>query len=411
MKRVFFGWYILAAALVLATYNGAMFVYGFTTFVTPIAATFGWSYAQVSLGSSIRGMETGTLDPFIGMAADRWPARWLILIGICMFALGAILISRATSLAMFYIGFLVVGLGSATSVSMVPQTVIARWFKKNIGKASGILAMGVAIGGLFAPLLVKAIDAYGWQNTLIYLAVGALILGIPLSFLFRTRPEDYGLLPDGKALDDVEVSNTYDVSLGVKEALKTPAFWCIGIAVMLQMTAMNAMAIHMMPYLTSLGMERSSAAVAVTIFAMASLPSRIIYGILADIFRKKYVMALSLGLITAGLVIFGLIDGSSFALVVLFAIIYGMGAAGASPLRAPVIREYFGTKKFGTIFGLTASFTMLGSVAGAPIAGWVYDTRGVYDPIWFIYAGATTVGMILLLMMPLPSRKLSPAMS
>ena len=51
-----------------------MFLYGFTAFMTPIAATFGWSYAQVALASSIAGMETGALNPLVGMAADRWPA-------------------------------------------------------------------------------------------------------------------------------------------------------------------------------------------------------------------------------------------------------------------------------------------------------------------------------------------------
>lgn len=411
MKKVFFGWFIVAAGLLLTAYNGTMFIYGFTAFVTPIVATFGWSYAQVSLASSLRGVETGILDPFVGMVADRWSPKILMLVGMCILALGIILISQATNLATFYLGFTVVGAGSAISVIMTPQIVVARWFRKNIGKATGILTTGVPIGGLFTPLLVKSIDAYGWQNTMVYMAVGLLILGTPLSLLFRSKPEDYGLLPDGKRQDDVEVSSTYDTSLDVREALKTKVFWFIGIASIFQMIAMNAMSIHMMPYLASVGMQRSSAAVVIMILSIVSVPSRILYGISADIYRKKYVMASSLGLITAGMVIFGLIDGSSFALVVLFAIVYGIGVAGAAPLRGPTIREYFGAKKFGTIFGLTNVFATIGMVIGAPSAGLVYDTRGVYDPVWFIYAGLTMIGTILILMMPLPSRKLSPVVN
>ncbi|MBM2825373.1 MAG: major facilitator superfamily 1, partial [Dehalococcoidales bacterium] len=328
-----------------------------------------------------------------------------------IFALGVIGISQASNLVMFYACFLVTGLGGAISIHMVPMTVIARWFKKNIGKASGILAMGMAIGGLFAPLLVKGIDAYGWQTLMIYLAVGILILGIPLSFLFRSRPEDYGLLPDGKASGDVKGSSTDDFSVGVREALKMPSFWYIGIASMFQMTALNAVALHQMPYLTSLGMGRPTAALAVTIFSLVGLVARLLFGILADIFPKKYVMALSMGLTTAGLVIFGLIDGSSFSRVVLFAVIYGVGAGGATPLRAPVVREYFGIKHFGAIFGLIAVFTTIGSSMGAPTAGLVFDTRGVYHPVWFVIAGLTTMGTILILMLPPASRKPSPVVS
>ena len=140
MKKIFFGWYIVAATMILMVYNSAMFIYGFTAFMNPIAATFGWTFAQVSLAQSLRGLETGALDPFIGIAADRWRAQSLIFIGLVILALGTVCIGLSTNLAMFYGGFLLIGLGSAMGISMVPQTVIARWFRRNIGKASGILA-------------------------------------------------------------------------------------------------------------------------------------------------------------------------------------------------------------------------------------------------------------------------------
>jgi sugar phosphate permease len=408
VKKIFFGWYIVAAALVLMTYNSAMFAYGFTAFLTPITATFGWSYAQVSFASSLRGLETGALDPFVGVAADRWSARKLMFIGIIILSLGIICVSQSTSLAMFYGGFLILGLGSAIGVSMVPMTVIARWFKKNIGKASGIQATGVAIGGLFTPLLVSGIDAYGWQDFMVYLALGGLAVGLALTFLFRNRPEDYGLLPDGKIQGGTEDESSSDFGMEAKKALRTRAFWYIGIATMLQMMAMHALTLHMMPYLTSLGMERSRAAVAVTIFSVVTIAGRILYGISADIFSKKYVIAFSMLLTAVGLTIFHLLDGSSFAMVVIFAVVYGIGAAGAMPLRTPIVREYFGVKRFGTIYGLMGLFLTSGVAIGAPLAGWVYDTRGVYDPIWLIFACLTAVGMVLILIMEPPRSMLSP---
>ncbi|MFC2069951.1 MFS transporter, partial [Chloroflexota bacterium] len=170
-------------------------------------------------------------------------------------------------------------------------------------------------------------------------------------------------------------------------------------------------ALHMMPYLTSIGLERPNAALAVSIFAIVSIPTRILYGISADIFQKKYVMALSLGLTVVAQVILGLLDGSSFALVVVFTVVHGFAAGGAMPTRAPMIREYFGVNNFGTIYGLLGVFLMIGVVIGAPIAGWVYDTRGVYDPIWFVYAGLNIIAMILILVLPKASGKTSPVVS
>ena len=60
---IFFGWYIVAASVLLTGYHSAIFVYGLTAFLTPIATTAGWTYAQISLASSLRGLEVGLLDP------------------------------------------------------------------------------------------------------------------------------------------------------------------------------------------------------------------------------------------------------------------------------------------------------------------------------------------------------------
>jgi MFS family permease len=172
---------------------------------------------------------------------------------------------------------------------------------------------------------------------------------------------------------------------------------------------MHAVVVHIMPYLTSLGMERANAAVVVTIVSVVTLAGRIPFGFLADIFTKKYVAAMSCGLITVALLIFWFIDGSSFVLVLLFAVTFGIAGAGFVALRPPIVREYFGPKNFGTIYGLWAGFTMLGSVIGPPIAGWVFDTFGFYGPTWLVMSGLTMIGTVLLIIMPSISKKLSLA--
>jgi MFS family permease len=405
-KNIYFGWFILGASVLLLSYQSVTFVYGFTAFITPIASTFGWTYAEISLATTIRGIQVGALDPFVGIVVDHWPARRLMILGTLTYAVGVVILSQATSLVVFYLGFLVMGLGGTFCYSMVPQTVLARWFKKNIGKVSGILTMGFSIGGIFVPFIVKGIDIFGWQNLMLYLALGVVILGLPLSFLYRNRPEDYGLLPDGAAPAIEGAAITAEVSVtGVKQAIKMRAFWLIGLAGMFNMIAVNALTIHIVPYMTSIGMKRETAALSITIFSMISLGVRLIYGILADKYPKKNVFALSSGITTAGLVMLGLLT-DSFTLMVLFSIIYALGVAGSTALRVPITRDYFGASNFGKIFGWLSLFTVVGGIAGAPLAGWVFDTRGTYSPIWYVFAGMTALATFLFLLLPLPvSRK------
>ena len=77
-----------------------------------------------------------------------------------------------------------------------------------------------------------------------------------------------------------------------------------------------------------------------------------------------------------------------------------LGVSGAMCVRVPITREYFGVRSFGTIYGILSIFTVIGGVAGAPIAAWIYDSSGTYFPIWYVYAGLTTAGMLMLLMLP-----------
>jgi len=408
---MFYGWYIVAAITVIGIIVGGTTYYGFTAMVNPIAATMGWGYAQISLAMTLRGVESGIMNPIMGAVADRWPARRLVFLGITVIVIGLLILSQINSLSMFYISFLVIGLGGSLGMQVVPAVVIARWFRRNTGKAFGIMAAGIGTGGFLVPVVTMMVDTYGWRPFLIGLAISVLVIGLPLSFVFRNKPEDYGLLPDGKpqdGLDDSLRMQTEDVSMGVKEALKTRAFWSIGIAFMLQTAGGSAVLLHIMPYLESVGIERSTASMVAMFLPIISIPSLLAFGWLSDIYRRNYIITATMLLSTVGLFLLSIIDGSSLGLIAGFVIVYGAGFGAQMSLRPPIMREYFGSKKFGSIFGLGSIFVTIGAISTPPLAGWVFDTRGVYDPIWLVLSGVCMLGVILMLTLPRASKKSKP---
>ena len=410
--KIFYGWYIVAAGMLLATFNSMIFGYGWTAFVNPILATFGWSMAQFSLASSLRSMETGVFNPLWGVAVDRWSPRKLMLIGVIVTALGVFLLSQTRNLAMYYSGFLIVGLGTSLATMMLPQTIIARWFSRDFGKANGLFYMGIGIGGVLVPLLVKMIDNLSWQTTLLYSAIGFLVLGIPLSYVFRSRPKDYGLLPDGRVRDSAgmsKYSQAYDFGTSVKEALKMRAFWHLAVVTMFQNATVATINLYAIPYLTGLGMSRATASSVILLLTLVSLPARIPMGMLADVFRKSYVMAITVFLMVAGLFLYWLIGGNSpFWLILLFAIAYGISVSGPSVIRPSLQQEYFGTRNFGTIFGLTGVFITVASVAAPPIAGWIFDTSHDYKIWWLIMVVFGLLALIAILTIPRAKNRTEP---
>ena len=409
--KIFYGWYIVAAGLIMNFYNASLFAYGWSGFVNPIVSTFGWTMVQLSLASSLRGLETGIFNPLFGWVVDRFSAKKLMIFGILVNAGGIFLLSQTKNLAMYYIGFLIMGLGSSLAIGILPTTVIARWFKKDIGKANGIFFMGNGLGGIMAPLVVKVIDSIGWQMTLMYGFIGILVIGLPLALIYRDRPQDYNLLPDGAT---VPATNgvmsklpTTEHDSTVKEALRTRAFWHLVGTVLFQNSFLGVITTFSIPSLTNVGMTRTTAATVTTLFTLVSLFVRLPLGMLADRIRKSYCVAISVGFQAIGAFCFWLLSGSSpFWMVMLFAINYGIGLSGIMVLRPPILAEYFGTKNFGTIFALEGIFITLAGIASQPLAGWVFDTYQSYRPLWLGFAIFGLVALIVILTIPAPKRTL-----
>lgn len=403
MKKVFYGWYIVGAAGLLSFFYGSAVVYGFTILLNPIATETGWSYTQLSLAASIRGTESAVLAPLMGGIADRWGPRRLVFCGSIVVSLGLFLLSRASTLLMLYLAFAMIALGSSGFMSTVIFVSVVHWFRKRIGKAIAIVSASAGVSGLTIPLLTGQVDTYGWRTVVLILACGMCVVGIPLSFVFRHRPEPYGLQPDGDVGDTSTAiynpgnsDGTHDV--GIRQAVKTRRFWQIVFAFMLLMMVIGALIVHIMPYLGAIGVARGTASLLIMGMLISSVASRLSFGWLIGLLEVKHLLSLALGLLVIGMGTFACFSSFHW-LIVPSLVTLGIGYGSMFVLGPLLIRDQFGTSAFGKIFGVTSSAMMLGSIIGTPLAGWVFDTQGSYQPIWFIFTGILLLALLLIMTM------------
>ena len=407
-SRVFYGWWIVGACFLLSLYTGGTFILGFTAFFEPIANEFGWSYTQVSLAASLRGANMGLLAPLMGFLVDRWGPRRLILGGIVLLGIALILLSRVTSLSMFYGTFIIVAFGISGLSPTVFISTVSNWFRRNAGIATGIMACGFALGSLLVPVVVRLIDVYDWRTAIFILAVFTFIIGVPLSFLFRHRPEQYGYLPDGDQINTVVHSEKpaqgkaleVEVNIGVKEALKSRAFWHIGLAMALLFLPLSAVVVHVMPYLSSVGITRSNSSMVATAIPLVSIVGRLSAGWLSDRLNKTRIAAGFIILVGLGLVCFSYVLNDRMWPLIPFIILYGIGWGSNLPMRAALMREYFGRSNLGTLFGFMMGFVAMGGVMGPIIAGWVFDNWGSYHAAWLLFACIVLIASIIMATTP-----------
>ncbi len=411
--RVFYGWWIVGACFFISLYMGGVVFYGFTTLIEPLAKDFGWSYTQISFAASLRGMEMGILAPFVGMLVDRWGPRRLLFSGVIITTLGLMLLSRTTSLGMFYGAFVLMAIGMSTCSSTVLMTAVANWFRRKIGIATGIMICGYGFSGLLIPVIVNLIDIYEWRMALALLAIGMLTICLPLSLLVRHKPEQYGYLPDGE-MSNIAISNslntaqTVEPDVGAKQALKSRTFWHITLALMCQFIILSAVITHVMPYLSSIGVTRAISGLVAAGIPLASIGGRLGLGWLGDKVDKRRVAAGAFAMMSLGLLCFGFISAGDIRLLVPFLILFGIGYGGNNTLRASLIREFFGRSKFGTIHGFTIGIMALGTIAGPPLAGYVFDNWGSYQPIWFVFAGLAVAALLAVATTPPISGTVQP---
>ena len=401
INKIFYGWWIVLACSLIGFYVGGAIFYGFTAFFEPIREEFGWSYTQISFAASLRGLEMGIFAPLVGFLVDRFGSRKLIFWGTITVGFGLILLSRTQSLAMFYGSFLLIAFGAGGCAMVVTMAAVANWFHKNVGIALGVMASGVGASGLMVPLIVQLIGVSGWRTTVIILGLGMWILGIPLSFVIRNRPEQYGYLPDGISPSDrmpnLENQDTgvKAVEIGFKEALKKRSFLYLIIVEAIRMMIVAAVIIHVMPYLSSLGLPRVTAGLVAGAIPLFSIIGRFGFGWLSDVFDKGYVMAWSFCIISLGMLAFSYVQ--VIWVVFVFLLLFSPGYGGGMVLRGAILREYFGRNSFGKMIGITMGSASIGGIIGPTLAGWVFDTVGSYHVIWLVFCGLSSLAIYLAL--------------
>ncbi|MBF0278625.1 MAG: MFS transporter [SAR324 cluster bacterium] len=397
---MFYGWYIVASCCLISCYATGVVGLGFTAFVDPISKEFGWSYTQISLASSLRGLEAGLLVLVVGVLMDRWGPRPVIFCGSVLMALGIAALSRVNSLLFFYVTVVIIATGFSTMTSSMLMAASANWFRRKSSLAMGITASGSALAGLLIPLITLLVERYGWRQALVFCAVGTLLIPLPLSLVLKHKPENIGLNPDGECRHEPGSEKSNDSmpeenSFSAREALASKPFWFISIASMILTMPITALGTHIMPYLATVGIDRVTASIIAGATPLVTIVGRISFGWIGDRMDKIILFTLALVLMSGGLLLLPMISADRKLPIAFFVCFFGIGWGGSVPMISGLLRTYFGLDRLASIMGFSLSVMFAGSLVGAPVAGWVFDRWGWYEPVWYTMAALVGITAIV----------------
>ena len=200
-----------------------------------------------------------------------------------------------------------------------------------------------------------------------------------------------------------------EISFGAKDSLTNFSFWIITSAFFCQSLVLSGVLTHIMPYLSSIGIDRTSSGLVAGALPLSTVIGRVGFGWLMDRVEKRKLVAISFALNSLGVLILAIISPGQNLLIILFIILFGVGWGGSVVMFAGLMNSYFGIKRLGTIIGFAGVFTMIGYIIGAPLTGWIFDRWGNYQPSWFALAAIVGFGTLFFVTLKNPSNVITKA--
>ena len=392
--RIFYGWWIVAAAFLNLFLSTGIIYYGFPVFYPAFVAYLGFTRAEVTqgflLGTLVVGLPFGLIA---GAVIDRIGTRWVILSGVGFIGLPLVLMGSMTRLWQYEILCIAEVLGSILAGPLANQVLIAQWFRVRRGRAMGYAYLGLGLGGVVAPPLANFfIRSFGWRHALEITGSLIMIVLFPVGlWITRSVPADMGLTPDGlPAIRRQQGEFDAPADSGVSAALRTANFWLILAGATLVLGTVNAVIQHFILFMRDQGYSTTTAARFLSILLASSLGGRVLVGYFADRFKKKNTMALFYLLLGGAVPLLYIARQPVAALA--FSVVFGF-AVGADYMLIPLVTaECFGIDSLGKLLALIIMGYSVGQWIAPWMAGKVFDVYHSYNPTWTILTLAGILG-------------------
>lgn len=394
--RIFYGWWIVAAAFLNLFFTTGIVYYGLPVFYLSLIQSLGFSRQQAASGIFFGFVVVAPLFGLLaGALIDRVGARAVILWGIVFSGLSLVFMGMITSVRQYYLLCFTEVVGYVLAGPIPNQVLIANWFRDLRGRSMGYAYLGLGVGGAISPLLIHSlVGDLGWRRAFQTVGVAIVVILLPVgAWITRSSPRELSLWPDGVDDSSAAISEAADSkSAFVGQAIRTLDFWLLLAGSTLTIFAIGTVISHFVLYLTDAGHNVGWASRALSILLIASLAGRVTVGYVADRFTRKNVMALFYLVLAIAipLLFFRNSDGSVLA----FSVIFGF-AMGADYMLIPLVTaDCFGLGALGKLLALIIMADSLGQTFGPVMAGRIFDLRHSYNLAWGIITAAGLLGAL-----------------
>jgi MFS family permease len=403
---------VLVAFITLGVVYGVWFAY--SVFLVALVEDMGWSRSLTAGAISVMSVVHGLAGPMNGRMVEKVGAQWTIAFGGLIFLIGMLLTSQVQTWWQLYITFGVITAIGISQAGWIPFIVtVERWYPTKMGTALGFAMAGIGFGILVGvPVINALIEAYGWRQTFIFLAITGALWVIPAALFLLKMPEEESVHegptsheattpPEGLNSAEVETNPVPDEPIYrdwiLETALRSPRFWLAGACFLTGACVAQILLMHQFAFMVDQGIAKTESSFIAGVIGISSIVGQLFWGNLSDrIGRERaYTMAAVCNLLAIGALVY-LSSMLALWVAVSFAIFVGLGYGANTPIFPATSRDLFTSPFFPSIFGTLAISGSLGAAIGAWLGGWLYDVTGGYSAMLIVSAVLAVVSPLLL---------------
>jgi len=384
----FYGWVIVAVAtlgIVMSIPGQTMGVSVFTDHLIRVTGLSRLELANTYLAGTL---VSSLFLPRGGLYLDRYGARVTGIVA-CLAVAGTLCVltqlevissgmaavigfeySTAIAAVLLAMGFMMLRFSGQGMLTMASRTMMAKWFERRRGLASGISGVFVSGGFAIAPLLLQSfIDVGGWRGAWLMLAgLVGVVMSLVIFVFFRENPEECDLRMDGDAADERHLDSARhraefsEKSYTREEALRTARFWYVTLTLSLQAMVLTGVTFHIVDLGIDTGIGGRDAIKLFIPIAIVSTTTGMISGWAADRVPVRALVLASIGLQTIAYIGAGRLGEWPFLVMM----IAGWGGAGGlfATLLNVAMPNFFGRTHLGAITSIQMSSMVAASAVG-----------------------------------------------
>ncbi|CAN7555800.1 MFS transporter [Phenylobacterium sp. LjRoot219] len=411
MGRVYYGWCIVAIAVLANMLVVGSTYSAFGLFVLPVSAEYQLSRANMNTALILLNLAAAVVAPLLGRLLDRFPAKRIMMVCAVLLALSFTVLGLSRSLwlsAAFMTLPLAAGINGAAGLTM--NVLVARWFVAQRGRAMALSVLGLSLGSVVVtPLVGFLIETQGWRTALLMMGAAHGLLLMLLATFVRERPGPGEVESGGAPRPTTSAAAAQAPAaaparpLAVGAILRMPQFWSIALSAAMAMGMAQALTVSVVPLALDEGLTMLQATSLVSMIGVSALVSKLLLAVVAD--KLDRVVLLS-GLFGLGTVLnAALLASEGYATLVATSLLMGVTIGTLAPLVYTLLADRFGATSFGTVRGLSAPISSLMGAACVRFAGEVFDRTGGYDLMFGSFIAAQVLAALLML----STRFLKPA--